>query len=91
MTELPPFLRRLPYVFYTLAILVGAWRVFNEISMINATYAYAGDVGGFDDARWIARSTAYYWGFVEMAYLVSSGAVIHVLVAIYDKVKGPGV
>ena len=90
MTALPSFLRWLPFVFYIAAVIVGAWRVFNEISMVSATYAYAEALGGFEGVQSIARSTAYYWGVVDALYLVASGAMIHVLVAIFDNVKGSG-
>ncbi|MBD2841702.1 hypothetical protein [Erythrobacter rubeus] len=89
MTELPILLRRLPYAFYTFAVLAGLWRIYNEISLVEATYAYADSVGPFEKARFVARSTAVYWGITEAAYLVSSGAFIHLLIAIFDKMKGP--
>ncbi len=89
MSELPILLRRLPYAFYTLAVLLGCWRIFNELSMVESAYAYADAVGAFENARFVGRSTAIYWGFVEAAYLVSSGAFLHVLIAIFDKMKGP--
>ncbi|GMN01377.1 hypothetical protein [Erythrobacter sp. MTPC3] len=89
MTELPILLRRLPYAFYTLALLMGLWRVFNELSMVEASYTYAGAIGGLESARFVSRSAAIYWGFAEAAYLISSGAFLHVLIAIYDKMKGP--
>ncbi len=89
MTQLPILLRRLPYAFYTLAVLLGLWRIFNELSLVEASYAYAASVGGLENSRFVARSAAVYWGFVEAAYMVSSGAFIQVLIAIFDKMKGP--
>jgi hypothetical protein len=35
-----------------------------------------------------AISGALYWAFVEAAYMIANGAVIHVLIAIYDTLKG---
>ena len=90
MTELPTILRKLPFIFYALAVLLGGWRFLNEWSLIEATYAYAsfGDEAS-NFAHSIGRSSAIYWGVSEAVYLVSSGALLHLLIAIHDKMKGP--
>ncbi len=89
--QLPQFVRRLPYVFYVLAVIVGLWRFWNEWTVAAESFQYA-DAAGMDygSMALISRSTALYWGFVEAAYMVANGAVIHVLIAIYDKMKGSG-
>lgn len=85
MTTLPQFLRRLPYVFYFLAVIIGGWRYFNDWMTASAAMQYADDAGPM---KTIARSTALYWGAAEAAYMVANGAMLHVLIAIYDKVQG---
>jgi len=92
MTELPPIVRKLPYVFYALALILGGWRFLNEWTAIEM--AYSGLQGGFGDdafnmAHTAGRSSAIYWGVADFAYLSASAAMLQVLIAIYDKVKGP--
>ncbi|NVE93950.1 hypothetical protein [Altererythrobacter lutimaris] len=88
MKQIPQFVRRLPYVFYALAIVVGLWRYWNDWTVAEASMQFATGGSEFDQMRFMSRSTALYWGVVEAAYLVANGGVIHVLVAIYDKVSG---
>ena len=91
MSGLPTVVRRLPSVFYFLAVVFGLWRIWNEWSLVESTYLYAEAVGDqFRSAHFVARSTAIYWGFVEAAYLTGTGAMIHVLIAIYDKLERQG-
>ncbi len=84
MTTLPQFVRRLPYVFYALAIMLGAWRFYTDWTMAELTFQY-GDGGGIEN---LTRLTALYSAFTEAAYMLANGAIIHVLVAIHDKVRG---
>jgi len=71
---------------------MGGWRFLNEWIVVEATYSQT--VGLIDDPAFnlthsVGRSTAIYWGISEAIYIVSSGAFLHVLIAIYDKMKGP--
>ena len=89
MRDLPQFVRRLPYVFYALAVVLGLWRLWNDWTVVSETYQYA-EAGGVDfgAVSLLGRSTALYWGISEAAYMVANGAVIHVLIAIFDRLKG---
>lgn len=92
MTQLPTFLRKLPYLFYALALIMGGWRFLNEWIAIETTYGAT--VGLSDDPAFnlthsVGRSSAVYWGITESIYIVSNGAFLHVLIAIYDKMRGP--
>ena len=93
MTELPDYLRRLPYLFYALSLYLGGWRFLNEWVMIESAYgalnAGFGD-DSFDLAHSAGRSAAIYWGVSDLVYLSASAAMIQVLIAIFDKMKGPG-
>ncbi|MEE4289653.1 MAG: hypothetical protein V2J14_09810 [Erythrobacter sp.] len=89
MITLPNFVRRLPFVFYALAIFLGGWRFLNEWYVASASMQFAPGGDEFDRIRLMARSNALYWGISEAAYLLSSGAMLHVLIAIHDKMKGP--
>jgi len=93
MSGLPDFLRRLPYVFYALALILGGWRFLNEWIVVETTYSAAvGDFSApaFSLAHSAGRSAALYWGIADLVYLSASAAMLQVLIAIYDKMKGPG-
>jgi hypothetical protein len=90
MNELPTYLRKLPYLFYAAALLLGGWRFLNEWIVIESTY---GAVTGFGDesfnmAHSGGRSAAIYWGVSDFVYLCASAAMLQVLIAIFDKMKG---
>ena len=36
----------------------------------------------------LSKSMALYSALLEAAYMIANGAIIHVLIAIHDKVKG---
>lgn len=84
MTHLPQMLRRLPYLFYALAVLFFAWQLANQWATLSLTYQY-GDDGGMHA---LGKSMALYAASTEAAYMFANGALVHVLIAIYDKVKG---
>lgn len=93
MTGLPSYVRKLPYLFYAMALILGGWRFLNEWIAIES--AYGAIAGNFDDdafnmAHSGGRSAAIYWGVADLVYLSASAAMLQVLIAIFDKVKGPG-
>ena len=92
MIQLPEYVRRLPYVFYALALILGGWRFLNEWAMIESAYGTM-NVGfadnSFNMAHSAGRSAAIYWGVADFVYLSASAAMIQVLIAIFDKMKGP--
>ncbi|MBE5072917.1 hypothetical protein IM511_01200 [Erythrobacteraceae bacterium E2-1 Yellow Sea] len=87
MTKLPHFVRRLPYVFYALAVVFLVWNLGNSwVSMSNMmTYPDP----SLEGIMAYQKSLALYSAFLEAAYLLANGAIIHVLIAIFDKLKGP--
>jgi hypothetical protein len=93
VSGLPNYVRKLPYLFYALALILGGWRFLNEWILIESTYAASvGDFGdnSFSLVHSAGRSSAIYWGVADLVYLSASAAMIQVLIAIYDKMKGPG-
>jgi hypothetical protein len=93
MNGLPNYVRKLPYLFYALALILGGWRFLNEWILIESTYAATvGDFGdtSFDLVHSAGRSAAIYWGVADLVYLSASAAMLQVLIAIFDKMKGPG-
>ena len=83
MTGLPQFIRRMPFVFYALAIVLGAWRYYNDWTTAALGFQYVEDVGAMGP---LAKSTALYWGVTDAVFVLGTGVMIHVLIAIYDKV-----
>ena len=89
MIQLPDALRRLPYVFYALAAAVFVWNLANQWILMSAMSSFAGEMldGTVTGAQ---KSAALYGAVVEAAYMVANGAMLHVLIAIFDKLKGTG-
>ncbi len=88
MTGLPDYLRRLPYLFYTFAALLFVWNLANQWLNINAMATFS-DVS-LEQVEGYQKSVAIYGAVVEAAYMVANGAMLHVLIAIFDKLKGSG-
>ena len=93
MSGLPNYVRKIPYLLYALALILGGWRFLNEWILVESTYAAT--VGDFGDTSFslvhsVGRSAAIYWGLADLVYLSASAAMIQVLIAIFDKLKGTG-
>jgi hypothetical protein len=91
--QLPDYVRRLPYLFYALALILGGWRFLNEWILIETAYTATDPL--FDDpalnlSHSAGRSAAIYWGIADIVYLSVSAAMLQVLIAIFDKMKGSG-
>jgi hypothetical protein len=84
MKQLPDMLRRLPYVFYALAAVFFVWQLANQWATLTVTYQY--DDGGGMAA--LSKSMALYSALSEAVYMIANGAIIHVLIAIHEKVRG---
>jgi predicted membrane-bound dolichyl-phosphate-mannose-protein mannosyltransferase len=93
MTELPKALRYSPFVFYMIAAIMGMyqfasyfaanWR--SEIQGYTAPHSNA-----FDWFEYLVSSQPFAMGISEAAYMASNGVLAHLLIAIFDKMKGPG-
>jgi hypothetical protein len=83
MSNLPQFVRRLPYVFYCLAIVFFAWNLGNQWVSLSQTYQYADPDG--DAMGSLAKSMALLSAVSEAAYMIANGAIIHVLLAVHDR------
>ena len=84
MTGLPTMLRRLPYVFYGLAAVFFVWRLGNEWVALTQNFQYADN----SSVTALAKAQALFAAFTDAVYMVSNGALLQVLIAIFDKVKG---
>ena len=86
MTTLPQFLRRLPFVFYGLAVIFFVWNLGNQWVTLTAMGQYADP--SLEGVMAYQKSVALYGAFVEAAYMLANGAMLHILIAIFDKLKG---
>jgi hypothetical protein len=89
MTGLPDALRRLPFVFYALAAVLFVWNLGNQWVVMSAMTSMS-DVSLDGLVTGSQKSAALYGAVVEAAYMVANGATLHVLIAIFDKLKGTG-
>jgi len=83
MTRLPDFLRKLPYAFYFLAALMFVWTLANGW-LETVVYGALPDPT-FPSLQTYQKSFALLQALERAAYLVSNGAIIHVLIAIFDR------
>ena len=87
MTGLPDTLRRLPYVFYALAAVVFVWHLANQWMTISAIGDFSNSLNQVDGYQ---KSIALYGAVVEAGYMVANGAMLQILIAVFDKLKGTG-
>ena len=83
MKPLPHMVRRLPSVFYGLGAVFFVWQLANQWMSLSITSQF-----GDESILALGKSMALYSASLEAAYMVANGAIIHVAIAIYDKVKG---
>lgn len=84
MTGLPRALRRSPQFFYAAACLMFAWHLANVYFELMVVSQGA----GVDGWSALIKSKTLFEAAREALYLASSGAFLHVLIAIYDKDSG---
>jgi len=89
MSQLPDALRRLPFIFYALAAALFVWNLANQWFLLSSMSSFAGESldGIVTGAQ---KSTALYGAVVEAGYMVANGAMLQILIAIFDKLKGTG-
>ena len=87
MIGIPIALRRLPYVFYGLAVVLFIWRFANDWYSIAAVGAYKDPT--LEGIATHAKSQALFNAVYDAVWLLGNGAFLHVLIAIHDKLKGP--
>ena len=89
MSVLPQYVRRLPYVFYALAAFFFVYLIVTDWEGVETTQEFGQThADGFDMLAFIMKSRVFYTGISEAAYLVANGAIIHVLIAIFDQLGG---
>lgn len=82
---LPALVRRLPFIFYGLAVFLFVWNLGNQWMNLTTMMGYADPT--LQGAMAYQKSIALYAALSDAAYMVANGAIVHVLIAIYDKVQ----
>lgn len=85
MTDIPRALRRSPQFIYAAACLLFAWYLANSYFEFIALPQMP---DGLEGVAALMKSKALFEATREALYLASSGALLHILIAIYDKEKG---
>jgi hypothetical protein len=88
VSHLPHYLRQLPYVFYALAVVLFVWSLANQWLALTAMENFSYSV--YEDVPTFQKSSALYGAVAEAAYMAANGAMLQILIAIFDKMKGPG-
>ena len=85
MSGIPDLVRRLPLVFYIAAAGLFVWQLGNayvEMGMLAGDAGFDEQVGAMSG---LAKSRALQYAVQESLYMVANGAVLQVLIAIYDR------
>ena len=82
MTPLPKVLRRAPQIFYTAAAIYFVWYLGNTYVELVTMPEIA---NGLEGVAGLVKSKTLFEASLEALYLVANGAMIQVLIAIYDK------
>ncbi|MBP6362081.1 MAG: hypothetical protein KA233_00740 [Novosphingobium sp.] len=85
MSGIPDLIRRLPKVFYVAAAVMFVWQLGNayaEMSMLAGGSGFDEQVGAMTG---LAKSRTLQYAIQESLYMVANGAIVQVLIAIYDR------
>ena len=86
MTGLPILLRRAPYLFYGMAVVFFVWYLANAWFGLAAINPYSDP--SLEAIENIQKSDHLFRASLDAVYLAANGAIIHVLIAIYDRLAG---
>ena len=89
MTKLPTWLRVAPFMFYGWAVVVVVFQFVSASALLeqaNANFGMGLDALGV--FKHFVNSQVFVQAISEGAYMAANGAIIHALIAIYDKIKG---
>ena len=90
MKSLPILLRISPYIFYAIAAVMGAYQFAANLGIVWASERQSFDPSGQDKLEWLSfvvSSQPFAMGVSEAAYMAANGAMLHVLIAIHDKMR----
>ena len=86
MKTLPKILRFAPHAFYLGALIVWIFTVWSNWTLMNSGQEFP--QLNPDRAALVAsiiKSEPFVRGFIEAAYMAANGAVVHVLIRIFDR------
>lgn len=90
MKKLPILLRISPYIFYVIAAVMGVYQFAVNLGIVWASEGKSFDPTGQDKLEWLSfvvSSQPFALGVSEAAYMAANGAILHVLIAIYDNMR----
>jgi|GWRWMinimDraft_5_1066013.scaffolds.fasta_scaffold05004_2 hypothetical protein len=82
MNGIPKALRRVPQFFYVASAIFFVWYLGNTYVELVTMPDIA---NGLEGVAGLVKSKTLFEASLEALYLVANGAMIHVLIAIYDK------
>jgi hypothetical protein len=82
MNNIPRLLRRSPLMLYVAAIVLFAWYLGNTYAEL---VALSQPSYGVEGLATLVKSKALFEAAREAIYIASSGAMLQILIAIYDK------
>jgi urease accessory protein UreE len=84
MTGAQGYLFRLPQIFYALAAIFFAWSIGNTFWEMSFTHTYS---PSDDPMLAMMKSKSLHMAALEAFYMVANGAIIHVLLKIFERIK----
>ena len=86
MRALPKILRYAPGAFYVAALVVWIFTVWSNWTLMNSGQEFPNlDPDRAALAASIIKSEPFVRGFIEAAYMAANGAILHLLIAIFDR------
>ena len=90
MTNVPTWLRVAPFMFYGWAVVVLVFQFVSASAILEQASTHFGmGVDAFGVFKHFVSSQVFVQAISEAAYMAANGAIVHVLIAIYDKMEGP--
>ena len=86
MKGLPILLRRAPSIFYGLAVVFFVWYLANAWFGLAAMNPYSDPT--LESIENIQKSDHLFRASLDAVYLAANGAIVQVLIAIYDRIAG---
>ena len=89
MSTLPKVLRLAPRVFYAAAVVVWVFTVWSNWQLIESSQQFPGiNPDRAEQLADIVVSEVFVRGFIDAVYMAANGVMVHVLIAIHDRLGG---
>ena len=86
MSTLPKALRYAPYAFYAVALIAWIFTIWTNWIVLQSQQEFPQvDPDRAAQLAAIIKSEPFVRGFIDAAYMVANGAIVHMLIAVYDR------